>query len=189
MESVKLKILEWRYARYHHRFRISVLRRQAEEFLFDDLEKLRDDESTDASDEAVVTRLNRLVRSLGGVFRHILLSDRSERRVFSIAFVDEPSSELRQALDLGKRYGYFHESTIGNKDGTGRTRLYILSRRLAPLFNLDPTSFAGYLFVRGSLLDEAMANPDVFVRAMEKRISRPSQDEDALEERQLSLLE
>jgi hypothetical protein len=165
-----------------------VTRRQAEEFLFDDLEKLRDDESPEAPDEAVVTKLNRLVRSLGGLFRHILLSSRSERRVFSVAFHDEPSKDLREVFELGKQYGYFHESTIGNKDGTGRTRLYILSRRLAPLFNLDPTSFAGYLFLRSSLLDEAVINPDAFVRAMEKRIYSPGND-DVIEERQLALFE
>jgi hypothetical protein len=106
-----------------------------------------------------------------------------------VAFHDEPSKELREVLALGKQYGYFHESTIGNKDGTGRTRLYILSRRLAPYFNLDPTSFAGYLFMRSSLLEEAMKNPVAFVRSMEKRINKPSIDDDALEERQLALFE
>lgn len=166
-----------------------VVRDQAKEFRFDDLEKLRDDASDDAPDNAVVTRLNNLVQSLGGLFRLILLSDRSERRVFSIAFVDEPSEDLRAVLALGMRYGYFHESTIGNKEGTGRTRLYILSRRLAPLFELDPTSFAGYLFLQSPVLDKAMTNPAAFVRAMEKRIGAPTGEENVLEERQLTLFE
>jgi hypothetical protein len=166
-----------------------VVRKQADEFLFDDLEKLRDDESADSPDEAIVTRLNSLVRALGGVFWQILLSNRSERRVFSVALSDDPSGELREVLRLGMRYGYFHESSIGNKEGTGRTRLYILSRRLAPHFNLDPTSFAGYFFLKSSQLVEAMRNPETFIRGMEKRIYNPSGSAESLEERQLKLFE
>ncbi len=44
-------------------------------------------------------------------------------------------------------YGFLQEATIGNKEGNGRTKRYILSRRLAPFFSLVPTSFAGYLFI------------------------------------------
>ncbi|MGA2265316.1 MAG: hypothetical protein ABSH10_02670 [Phycisphaerae bacterium] len=166
-----------------------VVRDQANAFLFEDLEKIRDDAAEEAPEEAVVSGLHRLIRSLGGLFREILLSSRSERRVFSVAFLDAPSERLREAFKLGIRYGYFHVSTIGNKEGTGRTRLYILSRRLAPLFTLDPTSFAGYLFMRSSLLENALQqDPDSFLRTMEKRIRGPGAD-DVLEERQLKLFD
>ena len=167
-----------------------VARAEANDFLFEDLGRLRDDESDLSPESTDVAKLMRLVSGLGGLFRLILLSDRSERRVFSIAFTDEPSEELRQVFRLGVRYGYFHESTIGNKDGTGRTRLYILSRRLAPLFNLDPTSFAGYLFVKGVVIEQALRNPDAFLRAMEPRISgRGALYDDDLEERQMKLFD
>ena len=66
------------------------------------------------------------------------------------------------------RYAYFHSSSIGNKDGTGRTRLYVLTRRLAPYFLLDPTSFAGYLWTTTDMLREAMAHPDKLLRRMKK---------------------
>jgi hypothetical protein len=69
---------------------------------------------------------------------------------------------------LGVRYGYFHESSIGNKEGTGRTRLFILSRRLAPVFTLDPTSFAGYKFATNRILREAMEKPRTFVGKMRR---------------------
>lgn len=166
-----------------------VVRSQANDFLFEELGRLRDDESEQSPEAVDVVKLMRLVLGLGGMFQRILLSARSERRVFSIAFTDEPSDELRRVLRLGIRYGYFHESTIGNKDGTGRTRLYILSRRLAPLFNLDPTSFAGYLFVRSTVIEQALVNPDSFLRGMEPRINASSPSEDVLEDRQLRLFD
>lgn len=169
------------------RIQNSVVRKQADEFLFDDLDKFRDDQAAISPDEKRVTNLYNLIRALGGVFRQILLSNRSERRVFSVAIADRCPTELVEALRLGTRYGYFHESAIGNKEGTGRTRLYILSRRLAPHFNLDPTSFAGYFFLKSSQLMDAMQDPDRFLRTMEKRITCSSSDPDALEERQLKL--
>ena len=98
----------------------------------------------------------------------LLDSDRAERRVFSIAFSDKPDKEVLSILRLGTEEGYFHESTIGNKEGTGRTRLFIMSRRIAPCFNLDPTSFAGYLFVTNERVRQATQNPKAFLRDVEK---------------------
>ena len=122
------------------------------------------DEDQEPSSTGLTRKLRNLILALGGTFHQILLSDRSERRVFSIALSDEPDEELLTVLRLGVRYGYFHESTIGNKEGTGRTRLFILSRRLAPVFTLDPTSFAGYKFVTCAVLHEAMNTPKSFLR-------------------------
>ena len=113
-------------------------------------------------------RLYNLIKVLGGTFGKILVSERSERRVFSIAFYEEPSRELQEILNLGVKHGYFHLSAIGNKEGTGRTRLYILSRRLAPYFYLDPTSFAGYLFVSEDQIWQAMDSPSKVLRRIEK---------------------
>ena len=83
--------------------------------------------------------------------------------MFSVALSQEPDQDILDVFKLGVRYGYFHESTIGNKEGTGRTRLFVLSRRLAPVFLLDPTSFAGYKFAMNSTLREAMEKPNTFV--------------------------
>jgi hypothetical protein len=113
-------------------------------------------------------QLRNLIRALGGTFFQKLISDDAERRVFSVAISGVPDPEIVDVFELGVRYGYFHRSSIGNKDGTGRTRLYVLTRRLAPHFNLDPSSFAGYLWVTNDLLRDGMENPDRILRKIKK---------------------
>lgn len=149
----------------------SVIRKDADRFLFDEIEKIAKDKSPEAPEETLIRKLSNLINALGGLFRTILTSDRSERRVFSIAFSDTPTDEIIEVLRLGVRFGYFHESTIGKKDGItgGRTKLYILSRRLAPFFNLDPTSFAGYQFVTSRFIEAAIERPEAVLRRMAKR--------------------
>ena len=129
-------------------------------------------------------RLFNLIQWLGGTFFIKLISKDSERRVFSVAISGQSSKKIDEVFDLGVRYAYFHRSSIGNKDGTGRTRLYVLTRRLAPYFTLDPTTFSGYLWISRDLLSEAMENPDRVVRRMKNRgVS------DVLESGQLTLFD
>lgn len=135
--------------------------REMADSLMSDFDKL---ELEDAKDS--VQKLRNLVEALGGIFQQIMLSDRSERRAFSIAFSDAPDEEVQRILDLGVRYGYLQRSYIGNKDGTGRTVQYIFSRRLAPRFTLDPTSFAGYQFVRNEAIRKALHSPTSLVRSI-----------------------
>ena len=142
----------------------TVIRRQADAFFFNEYARMMRDDSEEAPPGDVTARLFNLIRALGGTFYQILVSDKAERRVFSVAFSDEPSDDILQVIRLGERLGYFHVSAMGNKDGTGRTPLYILSRRLAPHFKLDPTSFAGYLFVTSSTVSQAMQNPNALLR-------------------------
>ena len=97
------------------------------------------------------------------------MSEISERRVFSIALTDRPDEELQRILDMGEQFGYLHKSTIGNKSGTGRNTLYILSRILAPHFKLDPTSFAGYKFMSSSTLSIALKNKREFLNRFQKQ--------------------
>lgn len=114
-------------------------------------------------------KLRNLICALGGAFYLKLVSNDAERRVFSVAISGDADSEVLEVFELGVRCGYFHRSSIGNKDGTGRTRLYVLTRRLAPYFKLDPSSFAGYLWVTGDALRAAMRNPDALLRRIKKR--------------------
>ncbi|MCP4678090.1 MAG: hypothetical protein GY854_21770 [Deltaproteobacteria bacterium] len=138
-------------------------------FRFGELEKIREDEETSPEELEVIEKLGNLIEVLGGVFRQCLLTEsRAERRVFSIALYDEPDRELRDILWLGVRYGFFHRSTIGKKDGTGRTRLYILSRRLAPTFKLDPNGFVGYLWLSSAKLKEAIHRPNTVLNRVRK---------------------
>lgn len=146
-----------------------IVRQMADHFLFSEFEKLEADEANENVPLDKVKKLRNLVEALGRTFEQILISDASERRIFSIAFSDPPDDEILGVLKLGLRYGYFHESTIGTKDGTGRTRLYILSRRLAPHFTLDPTSFAGYKFVTTRAIHDAMRNPNSLVGKVKSR--------------------
>lgn len=157
-----------------------IVRDEADSMMLSEFDRIRreeesehvhDDEPEKRFDEVQsrMDRLYNLISSLGGTFFVKLISDDAERRVFSVAISGKPDPEVIEVFELGVRYGYFHRSSIGNKDGTGRTRLYVLTRRLAPFFTLDPTTFAGYLWVTNELLREAMANPDTVVRRMKKK--------------------
>lgn len=170
----------------------SVIRNIANNLMLDEFEKIfKEEEGEQAENSPLRDKLlkrkhdlHSLIKVLGGIFLQKLVSNDSERRVFSIAFSDTPDTEISGILTLGIQYGYLHRSTIGNKDGTGRTPLYILTRRLAPYFSLDPTSFAGYLFVTNEKIREAIAEPDAFLRRVRDRGV-----EECFEERQLQLFE
>jgi len=136
-----------------------AVRELANKLLFSDFADIKRDEGKTEEERDNVRKLQNLIHALGGMFYQILISEAAERRVFSVAFSDGPSDEVQEVLNLGVKYGYFHQSSIGNKEGTGRAPLYIMSRRLAPAFKLDPTSFAGYKFVRNSAVLEAMYRP------------------------------
>jgi hypothetical protein len=142
----------------------NVVFNQAKALLQNDFEKLLSMPKNDPEHLKNVQKLGNLVQALGGTFKAILLSDRSEQKVFSVAFSDAPDPEVQSVLRLGIIHGYFHESVIGNKDGTGRTKLYVLTRRLAPYFTLDVTGFAGYLFVTNANIKAAMHNPQHMLR-------------------------
>ena len=162
----------------------SIAREEANSFLFYDLPKYAktpDSEFTDQADvypQEDIDKLSNLIQALGGLFRQVLISDKSERRVFSIAISDAPSRDVDKILNLGIQLGYFHCSTIGRKDGKsgGRTKLYILNRRLSPIWTLDPTSFAGYLFMKNSLLEEAMERPFSMLRRLGKKTLNESEE-------------
>ena len=155
---------------------------QANSLMFGEFDKLRRD-SLEPDHQLKAKKLSNLINALGNTFHKKLISDWSERRVFSVALSDVPDKEVLDVLDLGVQYGYFHESSIGNKEGTGRTRLYILTRRLAPFFKLDPTGFAGYFFVTSNDLRDAMYDP----RALLRRLNRKGSNE--FEQRELPLYE
>ncbi|MGO9269007.1 MAG: hypothetical protein ACLQOO_01900 [Terriglobia bacterium] len=146
-----------------------VVRDEADRFMEADFEKMvKDEVAKDPTRLTKLEKLQNLIHALGGGFRKMLLSDASERRVFSVAFSDAPSLDVLDVFRLGVQYAYFHESSIGNKEGTGRTKLFILSRRLAPFFSLDPTGFAGYKFITNERIREAMARPKAFVDKVSK---------------------
>jgi len=73
-----------------------------------------------------------------------------------------------KVLRLGVRHGYSYEAAIGTKEGQWRTKRYILTRRLAPHFKLDPSAFSGYLFVTTELLRNSIISPKRTVAEFER---------------------
>jgi len=138
--------------------------------LFDEYDKHKLDKVQIARDEKYLSKIGKLknlIDGLGGLFgEYIVSTNRSERKVFSFAISSYVNPELQEVIDLGVRLGYFHKSTIGKKNGTGKTRLYILSRILAPHFLLDPTGYAHYKFFTSDKLMRAMVKPDAFISEM-----------------------
>lgn len=154
----------------------------SQKFLEDEFKKVIEQHGAKSSSEKLskADKLYNLIAGLGGMFRKIFVSERTERVVFSVALNDLPDDELKEILDLAIHYGYLHQSTIGNKKGTGRSKLFILSRTLAPFFKLDPTGFKGYKFMNSSLLKTALVNPQSFITTTTKSFSQDENQQTTL---------
>lgn len=154
-----------------------VVRDQANQLMFehfdhvevgvdvDRLDGVRDSVAIDSTHRDM-QRLRNLIMGLGGLFFLKLISSDAERRVFSVALSGHPTPYIVRTFELGVQCGYFHRSSIGNKDGTGRTRLYVLTRRIAPYFGLDPSSFAGYLWVTSEFVAQLIQDPQAVLRKL-----------------------
>lgn len=149
-----------------------VIKRYSDNFLQAQFDEIRKDQGMKNFTLEKADKLYNLVDSLGELFHMILVSNASERRVFSVALTDRPDEELYEILDMCEHYGYIHKRTIGNKDGTGRNRMYVLSRVLSPHFKLDPMSFAGYKFMDSATLKIALTNKRKFLQIMSKGIAQ-----------------
>jgi hypothetical protein len=147
------------------------IRKMSKDWYVDELLKRTRDKGR--RDTAIVAlryqKLKNLIDSVGSLFHVLLLSDRAERRVFSLAIDGVLGAEDQAVLDIGVSDGFFHRSTIGRKDPFGRADLYILTRRLAPYFNLDPTGFAGYFYIRPEYVSLAMSHPRKFLGWLRSR--------------------
>ena len=149
-----------------------VIKRYSDNFLQGQFDEIRKDQGMKNFTLEKADKLYNLVDSLGELFHVILVSNASERRVFSVALTDSPDEELYEILDMCEHYGYIHKRTIGNKDGTGKNRMYVLSRVLSPHFKLDPMSFAGYKFMDSATLKIALTSKKKFLQIMSKGIAQ-----------------
>lgn len=138
-----------------------VIKEYSQIFLNKEIEKIEKETDNDLDTS---TKLFNLIDALGQLFHKILMSNSSDRKVFSIALTDQPDEELKKVLDKGVQLGFLHDSLIGNKEGTGRNKLYVLSRVLSPNYKLDPTSFAGYKFMPSATLKIALTNTKSFLK-------------------------
>ena len=146
-----------------------VLRAQAEEFLITEFDKRVRETSEDPDEVEKLRKLRNLIDTLGSLFFRILVSDAAERRVFAVAFSTAPTQNTLEVVERGVRLGYLHPSSVGRKEGLGRTRLYVLSRRLAPYFNLDPSGYVGYKFLTEEFVKSAMVKPEATIRLLRTR--------------------
>lgn len=157
-----------------------VIKRYSDNFLQGQFDEIRKDQGMKNFTLEKADKLYNLVDSLGELFHVILVSNASERRVFSVALTDSPDEELYEILDMCEHYGYIHKRTIGNKDGTGKNRMYVLSRVLSPHFKLDPMSFAGYKFMDSATLKIALTNKKKFLQIMSKGIAQDTPNQPTL---------
>lgn len=148
-----------------------VLKSWSEEFIVSEFEKLKRDATASAinlpqnNDEfSIVSQLYCLINSLGSLFRQVLLSNGSQRRIFSIMVRGEMDDTLQRIFQLGVEWGYFQRSTAPSKEGYGRQYRFILSRRLAPYFKLDTSSYAGHLSVTVEDLKIACIDSEKFAK-------------------------
>lgn len=147
-----------------------IIKEYSSSFLENEFQKVFDEYGTKEENERLskADKLYNLINGLGQMFHRIFVSDKSERIVFSVALNDSPDNELKEIIDLAEHYGYLHKSSIGNKQGTGRCRLYILSRTLSPYFKLDPTGFKGYKFMNSNILKLSLTDPVKFEKEANK---------------------
>jgi hypothetical protein len=138
-----------------------VMRNQADNLMFNELKKFNSSSNgLEPIENATLPadKLQNLIAAMGKTFSDVLLSDRAERKVFSIALTNVPTEELKEVFSLGVRLGFFHEMRIGNKQGNGKVTIYVLNRCFAPLFKLDPSGFQGYLWMKNEDLTLALKN-------------------------------
>src|SRR5690606_22589772 len=84
----------------------------SQKFLEDEFKKVVEQHGEKSSSERLskADKLYNLITGLGGMFRKIFVSDRTERVVFSVALNDLPDDELKEIIDLAIHYGYLHQS-------------------------------------------------------------------------------
>ncbi|WP_171173697.1 hypothetical protein [Ruegeria sp. HKCCD8929] len=140
-----------------------VVRELAGRVMMDELERLKLSEAEEHGASDLAKRLHNLIASLGALFEKLLIDpNSSERRYFSFAISDFPDEDVSAVLKFGVQNSMFTRTSIGRKEGFGRTDRYILTRRVAPYFNLDPNGFSAYKFLKNSVLRTMMLDPDAY---------------------------
>lgn len=142
-----------------------ILREYSKDFLLEEPEKMKKDLPPDRRSH--LDKLTTLINSLGQAFYQRLHDPRSrEPRIFSFTIKGEieGDSDLQEVLELGQRMQFFRKSTYSSKEGGGSEDWYIMNRRLAPEFKIDPTGFQGRLRLTPDKLEVACDDPGEFVR-------------------------
>lgn len=160
-----------------------VIYRWSEEFVLEEFERLKQDETNGELDNINrVDKLRNLINAIGQCFQSKLLSDDSERRFLSFMVTKSLEPEVQDIIDLAVEWGYLNTKSIARKEGIGRNILYTLNRRLAPYFKLDPSGYAAHMSLKPEHLKLAIENPQAFVR---KRLKFPLDDGEISSEQQV----
>ena len=140
-----------------------VIYSYSEAFLLNRIEDLR--QELPPEEWSRLDSLRCLVESLGRLF-YARLHDAASReaRIFSFTVRGSVNNEIAEVLRLGVRYRYLQHGTYSTKEGGGRENWYILSRRLCPMYKLDPSGFEGRISLTNEMLELACKKPDEFVR-------------------------
>jgi hypothetical protein len=148
------------------------IRRQSNDLFLGSFEQLQNEvQGSGASAVGEVKQLRNLIEGIGFLFHaHLMDEKATQRRVFSFYLSDQPTDRLQRLLNLGVRYGYLYKDSITRKEGRGRVILYVLTRRLAPAFRLDPIGFSNHLSVTGDYLLGLSENPRTFDRRLKNRM-------------------
>lgn len=147
------------------------IRRQSNDLFLASFEQIQSEvQKSGAMAIGEVKQLRNLIEGIGFLFHaHLMDENASQRRVFSFYITDQPNERLFRLLNLGVRYGYFYKDSITRKEGRGRVILYVLTRRLAPAFRLDPIGFSHHLSLTGDYLLGLSENPRTFDRRLKRR--------------------
>lgn len=146
-----------------------VVRDYADSILFEIEDARKKRSGTDSNWKSIAN----LINGLGATFKRKMLSDDSERRVFSFAFQSRPKADLTRLLELAVCEGYLVRGFISKKEGIGRRYLYVLTRRVGPAFSLDVSAYSGYLSLEPAAIEEVMCRGG--------EISKPVTDERQME--------
>lgn len=153
----------------------AVVREKAQDLFLEELDELKLDGTNKNRDYKAAIYLQQFIGSLGMLFESILYNPGlSERRVFSFAVSDSLDDEVEKVLRLGVMHAYFSRTAIGRKEGMGKTECFVLSRRFAPYFKLDPNGFTAYKFLQNAELRRMMFEPEQFRKGL--RASRGTGD-------------
>lgn len=137
--------------------------------------------SSDSQERILLTYLENLIMALGKYFRERLLTKGLvEGRIFSFTIkqFDRLEYEERRVLQLAEQYDYLQKSYYSGKNGTSTEDWYLLSRRLAPFFKLDPTAIKGRLALSVDDVKLAMHNPEEFLEKKKNRLQKKVEKEE-----------
>ena len=142
-----------------------VIYKWSEEYMLEEFENLRRDESSKHTDKFnKAEKLKNLIDALGECFHRKLISNDTERRIFSFMVTNPLTPDIQSVMTLAIEWGYLSMKSIARKERAGRNISYTLNRRLAPYFKLDPSGYAAHLSLTPEHIDLATKDPQRFVR-------------------------